>query len=374
MSIVRYAPAGALALVIMGLLLSGCAKAPAEAEAAKSPVAEAKTDEPAGDSKTGEASVVYPVVTQNPVPRSFNAVVRAFGTAVPDVRTARTVATSTVVDIRSVAVLPGERVRRGQALFTVGPDPLAFLAYQQASSALTFAKAEVARLRAQYEDRLATATQLETAEKASRDAQAAMDAARRQGADAGVVVLRSPVDGIVTAVGAAIGDRPAPGTVLAAIAPASGTHITLGVEPDDVALVHVGDKVTVTSIATRRHGRTGHVELVGASLDKEMRLVPVSVQLDAAAGDWLSGMAVEGAIATQSVAAYALPRTAVIKDEVGPGVWEVVDGKAHHVPVVIVAEEGARVGVTGELDAKRPVVTSGAYELENGVAVSGPKP
>ena len=51
-------------MVIMGLLLSGCAKAPAEAEAAKSPVAEAKTDEPAGDSKTGEASVVYPVVTQ----------------------------------------------------------------------------------------------------------------------------------------------------------------------------------------------------------------------------------------------------------------------------------------------------------------------
>jgi hypothetical protein len=44
------------------------------------------------------------------------------------------------------------------------------------------------------------------------------------------------------------------------------------------------------------------------------------------------------------------------------------------VPVVIEVDEGARVGVTGELDKARAVVTTGAYELEDGVAVAERKP
>ena len=188
-------------------------------------------------------------------------------------------------------------------------------------------------------------------------------------------MLRAPVDGIVTAITAAVGDRPVPGTAIATIAPPLATRVTLGIEPGEQRLVHVGDRVTVQPVQMTGQGRTGRVALVGASLDKETRLVTVSVALDPAKNDeLLSGLAVEGAIETRAVAAFLLPRSALVKDETGTAVFEVVDGKAHRVPVVIENEEGSNVGVSGELDTARPVVTTGAYELEDGVAVAERKP
>jgi hypothetical protein len=44
------------------------------------------------------------------------------------------------------------------------------------------------------------------------------------------------------------------------------------------------------------------------------------------------------------------------------------------VPVVVEVDDGSRVGVTGALDRTRPVATTGAYELEDGVAVAEQKP
>ena len=338
---------------------------------------------PAGDGKSAAAkegsgekdkAVVYPVVLVRPVSRSFKRVVHGYGTVLADARSARSVSSATMVEIRSVEVLPGERVKQGQPLFSVAPDPLAYLSYQQAATALKLAKAEVDRLKTLHADSLATATQVETAEKAQADAQAGVEAVRRQGASGETDVLRAPVDGIVTAIAAAVGDRPAPGTSIATIAPSLATRVTLGIEPGEQRLVHVGDRVSVHAVQTTGQARAGHVATVSASLDKETHLITVSVALDPAkSDDFLSGLAVEGVIETRAVDAFALPRAALVKDETGTAVFEVVDGKAHRVPVVIENEEGTRVGVSGELDPDRPVVTTGAYELEDGVAVAEPQ-
>ena len=353
---------------------------------AKDAAAATATAKPAEDGKSGpakvsageqEEAVVYPVVLVRPVSQSVKQVVHGYGAVLADARTARSVSSATMAEIRSVEVLPGERVKQGQPLFRVAPDPLAYLSYQQAATAVKLAKAEVDRLTALHADSLATATQVETAEKAQADAQAGVEAARRQGASGETEVLRAPVDGIVTAIAAAVGDRPAPGTPIATIAPPLATRVTLGIEPGEQRLVHVGDRVTVHAVQGSGLARTGRVASVGASLDKETRLISVSVALDPAAPDeLLSGLAVEGVIETRAVSAFALPRTALVKDETGTAVFEVVDGKAHRVPVVIENEnEGAvRVGVSGALDPARPVVTTGAYELEDGVAVTEQKP
>jgi RND family efflux transporter MFP subunit len=322
-----------------------------------------------------EQAAAYPVVTVAPAPRSFRQTVHGYGVLQADVRSAHAVTMATVGVVRTVEVLPGQRVAQGQALFRVEPDPLAFLAYQQAESGAKLARAEVVRLRAERDDRLATATQVETAEKALADAEAAVEAARRQGAAAGAEVLRAPMAGIVTALGAGVGDRPAVGAALATLAPLHGAAATLGVEPAEARLVHSGDAVKLRVVQLGARERSGHVTVVGAAIDKLTRLVTVSVAVDDPRfDDAPAGSAVEAEIQTGAVDAFSLPRAAIVEDRDGTGVFEVIGGKAHRVPVVIEVDDGSRVGVSGALDPARAVVTTGAYELEDGVAVAERKP
>jgi len=310
-----------------------------------------------------------------PVAHAFHQPVHGYGALQADARTARSVTMATVGVVRAVEVLPGQRVAAGQPLFSVEPDPLAFLAYRQAASAARLARAEVTRLTAERADQLATASQVETAEKAVADADAALEAARRQGAADGAEVLRAPMDGIVATLSAGIGDRPAVGTALATITPASGAAVTLGVEPGEARLVHVGDAVTVRVVQQGTGERRGRVTVVGAALDRTTRLVPVSVALDDKAfGDVPAGSAVEADIATRAIEAFSVPRSAIVQDEGGTAVFEVQGGRAHRVAVVVEVDDGSRVGVSGELAASRRVVTTGAYELEDGAAVAERKP
>lgn len=320
------------------------------------------------------APLHYPVLTAPPVARAYAPKVRGLGTVRADARAARSVTAATVVLVSEVLVLPGASVSAGQPLLRVEADPQAYLGYRQALSAQALAAHEVERLTTERADNLATASQLETAEKALSDARAAVEAARRQGAGVGDSVIRAPLAGVVNAIAVAAGDRPAPGSVLMSVTPPV-TRVTLGIEPEHRGLVRVGDRVRLTTIPADGGPRTGRVATVGAALDPESRLVPVSVALDPASGPaLLVGVALEGVIETRSVPAFSVPRAALVRDDSGVGVFEIAGGKAHRVAVAIVGDEGARVSVTGNLDATRPLATLGAYELEDGVAVEVRRP
>ncbi|MBS0393118.1 MAG: efflux RND transporter periplasmic adaptor subunit [Proteobacteria bacterium] len=341
------------------------------------------TDAAAGEPKDrkdpaeggADRAASVPIATAVPVQRTYRRKVIGYGTLGLDPRTARVVSMATVGVVRAVAALPGQHVKPGEVLFTVAPDPLAFLAYRQAVSARGLAQAELGRLRAQRADNLATASQVETAEKALSDAEAGVDAARRQGAAAGSEDLRAPVDAVVTSINVNVGDRPAVGAALATLAPTVLGGITVGIEPDEARLVRAGDPVQLRPAVAGAGERTGHVAVVGRALDKGTRLVPVTVALDPAGPpDAPAGSTVEAEIATREVAAYSVPRSAVVHDAEGTAVFEVVDGKAHRVPVVVEVDDGGHVGVSGALDGRRRIATTGAYELEDGASVAEPNP
>ena len=347
----------------------------AQAQAANMPSGKAASTAPTDPDTTVEpAPSSYPVVTTSPVRRTVADVVRGFGTVHADARNARSVTSATLVAIAEVLVLPGQRVKRGQALLRVEPDPAAFLAYQQAVSAMTLASNEVKRLTDQRTDGLATTTQLETAQKALIDAQAATEAARRQGAARETAIIGAPIDGIVTSLGVVAGDRPAVGTALMSISPLPD-RVSLGIEPGLQDRVHVGDHVTVRAVQGDTQPRSGTVAQVGSAVDTDTRLVIVSVLLNQGTTEpYLNGITVEGTIDTRTINAFSLPRAALVKGDDGVSIFEIRGGKAHRVPVAVVSDDGPRVAVTGELDPARAVVSTGAYELEDGVDVEEHKP
>ena len=364
---------GVMLALTAGLHASRATDGP-DAKPAAGGAAPASATEPAADKAAEPGPSSYPIVSVLPVERDVAQTVRGFGTVRADARTAKTLTSPTQIVVTAVHVIQGERVKRGQPLFTTEPDPAAHLAYQQALSAARLARREVDRLVAQRADSLATESQVDVAQKALADANAGVEAARRLGADAGSTTVVAPADGVIVAILVAAGDRPAVGTPLAQLAP-DAERISVGIEPGARRLVHVGDRVTVRSVQTADPPRTGRVAAVGAALDPETRLVNVAVRLDPGAGEaLLSGLAVDVVIEVAKVRAFSLPRAAVLRDDSETYVYEVHDGKARRVPVGIVADEGARIGVTGDLSTERRVVTTGAYQLEDGVVVEESRP
>ena len=326
------------------------------------------------DSTAEQGPASYPISSVLPVARDFAQTIRGFGTVKADARTVRAITSANQIVVTAVHVIQGERVKRGQPLFGTEPDPAVHLAYQQALSAARLARREVDRLTAQRADSLATESQVETAQKALTDASAGVEAARRLGADSASAAIVAPVDGVVVSIGVVTGDRPAVGTPLAQIAP-NAARVSVGIEPGERRQVHVGDKVTVRAVQTTDPPLAGRIAVVGAALDPDSRLVNVAIDLNAGAGEALiSGQAIEAAIEVQRVRAYSLPRAAVLRDGSDSYVYEVRERKAHRVAVSIISDEGARVGVTGDLAADRPVVTTGAYQLDDGVSVEEHRP
>ncbi len=327
----------------------------------------------AAQAKESDENTAHVVRTAHPIVRMVSQVITGVGTYGQDAQTQRSISSGTAVEVIAIHVAPGEQVRRQQGLLTVAADPNAYLVYQQALSARTLANAELERLTTQQRDHLATVTQVETAAKALFDADAGVDAARRLGSGSVTEELRAPVDGIVTAINTFTGDRPAAGSALVTLSPLTLTRVTVGVEPGAQRLLHTGDHASLRTVPASQQDISAHVVVVGASLDKETRLVPITLAIDEAANKGLlPGAMVEARIKTVPVKALTVPRASLVKDEQGFGVFEIVAGKAHRIPVALLIDDGPTVSVLGTLDPARTIVTTGAYELEDGTTVTEP--
>ena len=149
-------------------------------------------------------------------------------------------------------------------------------------------------------------------------------------------------------------------------------NVMLGVEPSDAAAIHAGDTVTLHGLSTTLANTpvNGRVVLVGASIDPQSQLVNVGANVPLGQTAFIPGTRVSADIATRSGTHWIVPRAAVLKDDNGAYVFQVTpQNKARRVAVSTQIENGERYGVDGPLDASRPLVVSGNYELKDGMAV-----
>lgn len=342
----------ALAIPILCLAAIGVATADGDAGAS------ANTAAP-------EASVLVSTVT--PRRGAIPDIVTAYGAATPGANATRNIVLRREVEIGDVAVEAGQSVHSGDVLAEVATTPTAAANYRQAVTALALAAAQHLHTEQLRSQRLATKDQLAQAAKAEADARAQLEALKRDGADRSTETIKSPCDGAVSMVAVAPGDRLQANAPLFTLGCGGGAVIVAGLEPDDEARVSVGQKVRLEPLSQAvGTGTGGVVAAVGGMIDQKTHMVPTIVRTPAR---MLAGANYRALITVGDIAGWLVPRDAVLSDALGAYVFEIDGNKAHRVEVQQTGTQGDTICVSGALDASRPIVTSGNYQLDDGMAV-----
>jgi membrane fusion protein, multidrug efflux system len=291
-----------------------------------------------------------------------------YGTLAPEVGGTINISLPRPGRITALEVSAGQVVKRGARLLEFRTAAGAALGYRQAENALAFARSELARTEQLAAQQLATASQVAAARKSLADAEAALETQRRLGTGAASVPVTAPFDGVVVGIGAALGDRIAAGTAVLKLARLSGLRVLLGVEPADSFAVRPGMPVHLTPVFDAQRAVDAQVAAVHGMVNPQTQLVDVVVKIRS--GDLLPGMRVRGEITLDTRTGWAVPRSAVLRDDQGDYLYQVKDGVAHRVAVQIESDGDRLLAVRGAgLDPALRVVVQGNYELADGMAV-----
>jgi membrane fusion protein, multidrug efflux system len=306
------------------------------------------------------------VQTQPPHAGAVPDVITAYGSAAPALDGGMTLSLQQEGRVLRIAVAPGEMVHTGQALLDFGASAAAVATYQQAINAREVARTQRIHVAQLLQQQLATRDQLGQADKALADAQAALDALQREGADRATQTLTAPFDGVVATIPVAPGNRVPAGTPLLTLTRLDGLVVTVGIEPDARNRVRPGQKVHLVPLGTGVQ-LDGQVLRVNGVLDPRTRLIDADVSVPA--GAVISGATFRVDITVGQLQGWIVPHDAVINDDTGAYVFQVVGNTASRVAVTVAGTAGNDDVVDGKLDPQRPLVVQGNYQLSDHTAV-----
>lgn len=293
-------------------------------------------------------------------------IINATGLAQADPSGAITVASPRPAVVEKVMVRPGEAVKAGEPLVVISDAPASALAYAQVLHARDFAKRDLERVRRLVAGHLAADDQLSQAEKSLADAESGVLAQQAQGGGQSRQTLKSPADGVVLTVPVSPGDRVAEAVDLMTLSGAKAAVARLWVNPQDGMRLTLGDAVRITPIYGQ--GPTAsHLIHVGRLVDSVTHMLDAEASL--AGANLAVGAPVKAQIITGSHSGLSVPRGAVVFDDTGAHVFLVDGGKAGRVAVTVGREQSDVYEVKGDLKAGQVVAVSGAYQLEDGMAV-----
>ena len=324
-------------------------------------VAPAMADEPAS------------VAVRTELPRQGAApdLVVAYGTAAPAIDGGMTLSLQQDGRVAVLAVTPGERVHAGDKLMSFNVSAAASSTFQQAVTALSLARSQRANAAQLLAQQLATRDQVSQADKAVADAQAALDALRREGGGQPVQTLAAPFDGIVSSIAVAQGDRLQPGTPLMVLTRLDGLVVTVGIEPNERARLHTGEPTNLQRLSGGT-AMAGTLVRVDGVLNIKTRLVDADIAVPA--GSVMVGEAFRATIVVGQVQGWRVPHDAVLTTEAGAYLFQVDAGKAARVEVQVVGMDGDYDIVQGKLDPARAMVVEGGPQLADGDAVREARP
>ena len=269
--------------------------------------------------------------------------------------------------ISEIYVEVGDQFKKGDKLLDFGASPAAVLAYEQAKTSLRLAERALAHMRDRLKLKLATADDVDNAEKAVSDAQSNKEMYEKIGSIKPSEILEAPFDGAVVAIAVSKGDRITAGTTLMTLAATEKLRITVGVEAGELEKIKKDQEAELQSPLQGRKPFKVRVRNSGAAVDPNTRLVPVFI--DVPAGNALPGEKVEAKIFVGEIRGWLIPRAAVGSGPKGTFVFQVDEEHAKRVYVNVIGSQGDTTVVGGDLDPQLKLVVEGNYQLDDGDAV-----
>ncbi len=223
--------------------------------------------------------------------------------------------------ILQISAAEGRAVRRGELIARIEDQALsdarasAQSGVRSAEQGLQLAEREAARTETLVRGGALAERELETARNAVATAQAQLAEARSRLAAAetqlGKLTIRAPIDGIVAARPANVGDVVSPGTELLRIIDPRSMRLEAAIPSEGLSAVKVG--LTVRFEVRGYPGQTfeGKIERISPAADPVTRQVPVFVTIPNAGGRLVAGLFAEGRIAQQTRRALVVPLAAV---------------------------------------------------------------
>jgi multidrug efflux pump subunit AcrA (membrane-fusion protein) len=242
---------------------------------------------------------------------------------------------------------------------------------------LDTAQAALVQAQAAYD---AAAKHLESVKNVSHEA--ALKAAQGQlssaegkmkGADAQVSYseIRSPINGVVTDRPLFAGETAAAGTPLLTVMDTSSLLAKAHIPQSVAQEMKIGDEAQVL-VPGLSDPVSARVSLISPALDPGSTTVEVWLKIDNKDGKLKVGTPVKGSITGRTVAqAWKIPASAVLTAQDGSKSVLVVgtDGAAHRKPVTLGIADADDVQVTTGVSASDTVITGGAYGLDEGTKV-----
>lgn len=313
------------------------------------------------------ASAPSALVEETPLQRgSLPSVVTIFGTVQGSAASHRMLMAPAAAVVAEIPVRLGESVAQNAPLVRLAPTPQTAASYAQARSALAVATQLVQRTRQMLGEHLVTQQQLAEAEKSQSDARAALAALEAAGA-AGTSTLRSPFRAVVTALSTSRGAVVSEGTPLLEIAGADDLVVHAGIIPSAAAAVARGNRAVVVSIDGTRSAE-GSVSMRGDAVDSATGLTPIDIAIPS--GSLQAGEMAEAQVTIGTASGYVVPHAAILVDDTGSTyVVQDVKGAARKVPVRVLASQGGRNVIDGNLDGAAALVLAGNYQLDDGMKI-----
>jgi len=272
--------------------------------------------------------------------------------------------------INRVWVRLGQRVKTGDKLLEVITAPDERMQFLQAKSAVEFAKRELARKQQLLTEQLTTKIQFDAARKKLKDALSTLDALYKRGLNKAEKVLYAPTDGIITQLNVSQGQRVPTNTTAALIATQERLIARLGIEPEDLNAVRAGIPVTIMSVFIADIRVNSQIREVHAMINPHTHLVEVLAPIPGAqAKKLVLGSRIIGYIHLPAHTALVVPRSAVLGAKHHKYLYKVKNGRAVRVAVKSGIQTEKLTEVSGDIQAGDVVVSSGNYELSDGMAV-----
>lgn len=330
------------------------------------------------ENEAAPAPPVRPVLSMVVAPQGAEAV-RFTGTVQP--RFSRDLGFRVLGRVVSRDVDVGQTVKAGQLLASLDPTTLTLAVRQleaelaKAEAQLVYATATRDRKKVLVGHKVASQSDLDTAEEALAGAdaavtrgRAALDKAREQ---LSYTRLVSETDGIVTATNAEVGQTVNAGATVITVAQADIREAMVDV-PDEMARAFkLGDLFTTSLQVEPSIHADGRVREIAPQADAATRTRRIRITLDAPPPTFRIGTTIIASPQQISRSGIELPRSALLKADDRTFVW-VVDEQAMTVarqPVEVADAAGETVRITRGVEAGTRVVTAGVNSLTEGQTI-----